>query len=194
MKKELSTKKQFIEALKYVKESRNYIYSAIAIFILSFFLGFIFREHLGFFDEIIKELISTTKDMNAPQLIFFIFQNNLHSAFLGILTGIAFGIFPIFYTILNGLVVGYVVGLASQIEGISTIFQLAPHGIFELPAIFISFGLGIKLGTSLFTKKKARIKEFKRRFYESANAFLMIILPLLIIAAIIEGILIALVG
>ena len=58
-----------------------------------------------------------------------------------------------------------------------------------VPMIELSFGLGIRLGFGVFSKEK-----FKERFYHSFNVFLMIIIPLLIIAAIIEGLLIAFMG
>ena len=43
--------------------------------------------------------------------------------------------------------------LINFIEGILVLWRLLPHGIFELPAIFISLGLGLKLGTSLISAK-----------------------------------------
>jgi len=57
-----------------------------------------------------------------------------------------------------------------------------------LPAIFLSFGLGIKLGTFILQKKK--IESFKDYFLNSLRVFFFVILPLLIVAAIIEGVLI----
>jgi stage II sporulation protein M len=63
--------------------------------------------------------------------------------------------------------------------------NLLPHGIFELPAIFISFGMGLKFGTFLFYKEK--MKKFAEFFSNSLRVFVFVILPLLVIAAIIEG-------
>ena len=65
-------------------------------------------------------------------------------------------------------------------------------GDFELPALFISIGLGLKLGLFLF------IRQPKERFFNylinSLRVFIFIILPLLLLAAIIEGLLIAFFG
>ena len=36
----------------------------------------------------------------------------------------------------------------------SDLFRLLPHGIFELPAIFISLGLGLRFGMFIFQKEK----------------------------------------
>ena len=191
---ELKTKTQFKEAIAYLKESSNYIYITITIFIISAIMGFFYRSELTFLNKIIAEIILKIQGLNSIEMVFFILQNNLQSSFLAVILGIAFGIFPIINSISNGAVIGYVLGLAYDIAGFSEWWRLLPHGIFELPAIFISISLGMKLGFSIFLPKKLRAKEFKRRFYNAMNTFLMIVIPLLIIAAIIEGLLIAALG
>ena len=187
----LKLKTQFREALSYTKESSSYIYSVLWIFIASAIFGLAFKSNLTFLEEILKELIQRTMNLNTQEMIFFILQNNLQSALLSIFFGILLGIFPLFSTISNGIILGYVLGRTLEVSSILSWWRLLPHGIFELPAIFISFGLGIKLGFSLLVKNK--MKTLKTRFYKTFNAFLMIIIPLLIIAAIIEGILIGLI-
>ena len=188
----LDIKTQLKEAFYYLKKSLKYVYFSIFIFIASGIFGFLNADRLSFIDKLLEEIISQTVGLNSLELIFFILQNNLQSSLISLVGGIFFGVFPIINAITNGAVIGYVLSKSYQIAGPSIIWRLVPHGIFELPAIFISLGLGIKLGFSIFSKNKTR--EFKSRFYNSANTFLMIVIPLLIIAAIIEGILIALIG
>ena len=187
----LDTKTQFKEAIVYLKESSLYIYSSILIFIFSAAIGFFQHESFLFIDKILEEIMQKTEGLNMYEMIFFILQNNLQSALYSIILGVFLGIFPLISSLVNGVVIGYVLQKVYVIAGLAEWWRLLPHGIFELPAIFISFGLGIRLGFSIFSKKP-KIREFKRRFYNSANTFLMIIIPLLIIAAIIEGILIGL--
>jgi stage II sporulation protein M len=190
-KKALSLKTQFKEAWFYIKESKHYIFISIILFLFGALIGVIFKESLSpTINEILKDLLDKTSGLDLFEMIFFILQNNLQSAFLSILAGILMGIFPIVSDITNGIILGYVLSKASEVSGFTSWWRILPHGIFELPAIFISFGLGIKLGFSFFINKKFRSEEFKRRFYNSANVFLVVIIPLLIIAAIIEGILI----
>jgi len=45
--------------------------------------------------------------------------------------------------------------LSVGIEGYGILWRLVPHGIFELPAVFISLGLGIKLGTFIFREYRS---------------------------------------
>lgn len=194
IKKRMKKERIFRESLNYIGESRNYIYFALSIFILGAFIGFLFPEVFSsFLNEIIKALIEKTKGLNMAEMVFFIFQNNTMSAFSTIVLGIFIGIFPILSIFVNGILLGYVMSKAIAIEGWLTVLRLAPHGVFELPAIFISVGLGIKLGLVWFSGKE-RGKEFKRRLWKSLKVFLVIVLPLLIVAAIIEGILISLSG
>ncbi|PXY71399.1 hypothetical protein CXX78_00300 [Candidatus Parvarchaeota archaeon] len=176
------------ESVRYILESKNYIILAGLLFVSGSLFGLVFASELGFMDETLKKLIEETKNMNVSQLIFFIFQNNLIVAFLMIILGIFLGIFPIINIFANGAVLGFVFSKIQGVNLIKAIFSLLPHGIFELPAIFISVGLGIKLGMFLFAEK--RKEEFTKRFYGSMKVFFSIILPLLILAAIIEGLLI----
>jgi len=181
-------KKRFLRAIKYIKESRNYIYIIIALFIISGIFGYLNASRLTFLDLIIKQLLESTKDLPGFSLIRFIFLNNIQSAFYGFIFGIIFGIFSMFNALVNGLLIGYVMEKAVSSVGILQTLKLLPHGIFELPAIFISLGLGLKLGTFVLSKKP--LKELRRSFLEGLNTFFLIVLPLLIIAAIIEGLLI----
>lgn len=193
-KETLHLGEQFREAKNYLKELYNYIYLALGIFILSSIFGFVFHSKLTFIDDFLKQLIDRTSGLNTGEMVFFILQNNLQSALFSVFFGIFFGLFPITSNFSNGVVLGYVLQKSYETIGILSWWRILPHGIFELPAIFISFALGMKLGFTLFLNKKVRVKEFKRRFYNSVNTFLMIVIPLLIIAAIIEGILIGVIG
>ena len=105
---------------------------------------------------------------------------------------IVLGVIPLFVTIANGYVIGVVSKMVVAGSNIVELWRLLPHGIFEIPAILISFALGMKLGTFVFAKKPG--EEVINRFRLGLKVFLLIILPLLIIAAIIEGLLIGILG
>ena len=187
----LKIKNQFREAINYIKETKSHIYGIIFLFLFSVLIGFVFSTELdNKFRPLIKEILSNTEDLNVIELVVFILQNNLQSAILSIIIGMLAGIFPIINAIVNGALIGYVLALTAKTVGFSSWWRLLPHGIFELPAIIIALGLGTKFGFSIFAKAKNKKKEFIRRWYNSMNVALLIIVPLLIIAAIIEGILI----
>lgn len=177
------------ESFSYIKESRKFIYFAIALFFVSSVFGVLFSSKLGFFDDLIKEIISKTEGFSVIQLIIYIFRNNLMAALFSLFLGIFIGVFPLINAITNGLLIGYVLALSYKItNSIFVVWRLVPHGIFELPAIFIAIGLGVRLGMFVFSKN--RKKAFMYRLDKSLKVFVSVVIPLLAVAAIIESILI----
>lgn len=141
-----------MNAWKYVFESRKYIFAAAIIFLFSAIFGFLFSNYLSGLDDIIRELVENTADIRGISLVWFILQNNATSAFLALFLGIFLALAPIGNAIVNGAVVGYVLSKVFAATGSYLSFwKLLPHGVFELPAIFISIGLGMKLGFSFFS-------------------------------------------
>ncbi len=192
-KNRLNVKKQFREALLYLRESLFSILLVCILFFASVFVGFVFYEKLSpYILPILAQILEESRDLNTLEMIFFILQNNLFVSFGVAVLGVVFGIVPLLATIGNGIVIGYVLARVYIFSGLASWLQLFPHGIFELPAVLFSLGLGLKLGLSFFQGKGDVKKLLIRRFYQTMNVFLMIIIPLLIIAAVIEGILIAL--
>jgi stage II sporulation protein M len=192
MKRKKSVKKEnfiygnFKQGLDYIKESKRYIWFAFILFLIFAVVGYLFPSL--FEEEILKfieELIAKTEGMSAVELIGFIFMNNLWSSFLPLFLGIVFGIFPIIALVANGYVLGFVANKTIAIEGPLVLWRLLPHGIFEIPAVMISMGLGLKLGSYLFVRNKK--KNFIKWFWNSLRVLFFIIIPLLILAAIIEG-------
>lgn len=194
-KKKFNLKEEYIKSWNYLKESKNFIYVMIGIFVISFILAFFISPSDTFLDYInkfIQNLLEKTSGMSAIELIGFIFLNNLQSSFFGMAFGVVLGIFPVFAAIANGYLLGFVSSLAIIEDGALSLWRILPHGVFELPAIFISLGLGLKLGSFIFEKNK--LETFRNFFWNSLKVFLFIVIPLLIIAGIIEGTLIFILG
>ena len=185
----------YSEAWSHVKDSRNFIFFAIAVFFAFSLVSFFLPVPQQISEQILKfieELIDTTKDMDAKQMIGFIFFNNLQSSFMGMIFGVFLGIFPIAVGIVNGYILGFVASASVSSGGILVLWRILPHGVFELPAVFISLGMGLKLGTFIFQNKKFHF--LKENFWKSLKAFFLIVVPLLIVAAVIEGMLIVFTG
>lgn len=189
--KKFSLKKEYIQSWNYLKDSKKFIWIVIWIFLAFALIGFfipapdIFSKQIF---EFIKEILGKTEGMSQGQLIKFIFLNNIQSSFLGMVFGVFLGIFPVISAIANGYLLGFVANFAIQEDGIFSLWRIFPHGIFELPAVFISFALGLRIGASIFNKK--RFRKFNENFVSCLKVFVLIVIPLLIIAAIIEGTLI----
>lgn len=171
---------------KFLKESKNYLIFIAILFLASLLLGLILPI---FFQEMImnfiKQVVIQTKDLNFLQLFFFILQNNLLTAFSGLILGVVFGIIPVFFTILNGYVLGFVMNKVAYVD-ILSVFKVLPYGIFELSAVIISLALGLRLGMFIFRKRKNK-KVFYSDMENYFRIFLFIVIPLLVVAALIEA-------
>lgn len=192
-KKEGFFKENYSKSWQFIKESKNFIYAIIAIFFGFALISFFFQVPDYLAREIMKtleEIVNRTEGLSQFELIKFIFFNNLQSSFLGLILGVFLGIFPLIFAAFNGYVLGFVADMAVDVGGISVLWRLLPHGIFELPAVFISLGLGFRFG--VFILKNPGLKSIKEYSYEVIRVFICVVIPLLILAAIIEGSLISL--
>ncbi len=180
------------EAFDYVGKNRKYVYNIALIFVIAGLIGFAFPENFSFLDEVIRGIIEKMQGKGTFEIIIAIFMNNSFSALIGLFFGFALGVVPVVNALTNGLVIGYVLQRTYEIVGFSEFWRLLPHGVFELPAIFIALGMGVKLGGFVFVKNGARIKELNKGFRKSLLAYLFVVIPLLVIAAVIEGLLIGL--
>lgn len=200
-KKEFNLKSQYRMAYLYLKESDNYIAMVIGIFAFLFMIGFVYfyiapkdgiEPVLVIIQSWVNSILEKTEGLGFIGLWKFIFLNNSIIASISVFSGFFLSFLPALLLISNSLFLGLVSGLVYSFTGISTFWKLLPHGIFELPAIFISIALGIRFGTFIFYKDPLKI--FIYFFTNSVRVFLLIILPLLIIASFIEAGLIILFG
>lgn len=188
VKKRFGFKNEYLQSWKFIKESKNFLYFILVGFFVSALFGFFVPASEAMQEQIkqfIMELLEQTVGLSAFGLTKFIFLNNLNSSFLGMIGGIILGIFPVFVCIANGYLLGFVGNMAVAQDGFLTLWKLFPHGIFELPAVFISLALGMKIGTFILQKNKwISLKEY---LWNSMRVFIFVVIPLLVVAAFIEG-------
>ena len=189
MKKENFFVKQYSKCWDFFRESRWHIVFALGIFALTFIIGFAYPNFFrGEIFNFIKELMIMLEGKSVLELTSFIFFNNLKASFMAMVLGMGIGIFPLVTGIINGYLLGFVSREAVNRGGLVVLWQLAPHGIFELPAIILSIGIGLKIGGEMFSGDVGG--KLKHNFREGLGFFVFVIFPLLLIAAIIEGLLI----
>lgn len=185
-------RRSYADSFNFIKESRFFIYLSIFLFFAStlfgFFYPFLYREEMKI---VIREIMgSISQDDSAARIILLIFLNNIKVAIISVIFGIFYGVIPFFLLLFNGYIVGFVSSEVINSRGFLPLFLLVPHGIFEIPAIIISTALGMKIGFSIFTKENP-FPEIKKNLIESLKIFVFIIFPLILLAGIIEGLLIA---
>ena len=117
-----------------------------------------------------------------------IMTNNLSVAFSTFALGITAGLGTIYMIVFNGLLIG-VIGTACWLSGMS--LQLwsfvAPHGVLELPAIFISTGAGLKLASGLLFPGVLPRKTSLTLAGREAIQLLLGCVPVLFLAGVIEA-------
>jgi uncharacterized membrane protein SpoIIM required for sporulation len=114
--------------------------------------------------------------------------NNISVCFNTIAGGITAGIFTIYVLILNGLLIGSIGTLVAQNNLAYPFWAFVfPHGSLELPAIFFAGGAGLLIARALlFPGEYRRVDAFKI-YGKKAAKLVYGLVPMLIIAGIIEG-------
>jgi stage II sporulation protein M len=177
---------------------REYLYALrfYLLFVCILFGGAVVLGYMGFLSEVFNESLAWLEQLSEgiadftelyPSWLIFlaffivIFLNNAFTCFLNILTGPLIGIFPLFSAVINGGLLGW---LAHE-EGLFVFLAIVPHGMFELPAYFLSVAIGLKLAREVLKPKVER--QLRIKLVESLRVYLRLIVPLLIIAAFIES-------
>ena len=180
----------------YIFYIRKFILAAFLVFVLAIVLGYFFAQYFSMETEmLLKELIQKIEpiiEMPPFGQFLIIFLNNSFIAFLAILLGLIFGIFPFLVLFSNGFLLGLMLNFTRSVFGWPSFFALIlPHGIFEIPAALLACAAGLKIGKTVLDKilkKKASIKE---ELNYALVFFLKFLFPLLAIAAAIETFLIS---
>src|SRR5436309_2451550 len=134
--------------------------------------------------EMWTQSIVTIKPLAASGIL----TNNLAVSFTTFAMGITAGIGTIWMMVTNGMLIG-VIGAATWRAGMA--LQLwtfvAPHGVLELPAIFIAGGAGLEIARGMLFPGLLPRRESLVLAGGRAARLVLGIVPMLIIAGIIEG-------
>jgi uncharacterized membrane protein SpoIIM required for sporulation len=134
--------------------------------------------------EMWTQSIVTIKPLAASSIM----TNNLSVSFATFALGITAGIGTVWMIVVNGMLIG-VIGAATWQAGMA--LQLwsfvAPHGVLELPAIFIAGGAGLEIARGMLFPGLLPRRESLARTGGRAARLVLGIVPMLVVAGIIEG-------
>jgi uncharacterized membrane protein SpoIIM required for sporulation len=117
-----------------------------------------------------------------------IMTNNIGVALGACATGMLAGIGPVYLMLFNGLMIG-VIGAACFRAGMSVALWsfVTPHGVLELPAIFIAGGAGLLLGRGILFPGVLPRRDALADAGAEAIRLLLGVVPLLVTAGVVEG-------
>jgi uncharacterized membrane protein SpoIIM required for sporulation len=123
-----------------------------------------------------------------PMAASWIMTNNISVCFFAFVSGIVAGLGSIYSMVQNGVMMG-VIGVACWLHGMSLSLWsfVAPHGVLELPAIFISGAAGLRLGQGILFPGLLSRRDSVAKAGAEAIRLVLGIVPVLMIAGTIEG-------
>jgi uncharacterized membrane protein SpoIIM required for sporulation len=123
-----------------------------------------------------------------PQASSAIMTNNLSVSFMAFAAGITGGIGTLYLLFFNGMMIG-VIGTACANYGMSVPLWsfVAPHGVLELPAIFIAGGAGLRLARALLFPGLLSRRDSLAVGGTEAVRLLVGVIPMLVVAGTIEA-------
>jgi stage II sporulation protein M len=175
----------------YVRFIWPYLLFITFVFFGSLVAGYISAASFPSMAEALRESFSSRFEsmmtMRPLFIMFTIFLNNAFVSLLFLVLGLALGVLSVLFIAFNGYLVGVIAYLAAQERGLLFILlALLPHGILELPMVFLAAAIGLRLGHQVFSALIGKPTQIKREFIDGLTFYFRWILPILLVAAIIE--------
>lgn len=181
-----------ISFCRYVWGLKYYILAVILIFAAFYTIGYVAAVSMPQVGNAVvsgfKEEVSPLKGLSPVGLMLGIFANNALKCLLVILLGLAFGIVPALFIVANGLILGIVIGVTMARTSLwYVLVGVVPHGVIELPMVFISAAIGLKLGVDVFRALLGKKEGLYEKLKEGLLIYIVWIFPLLFLAAFVEA-------
>ena len=178
-------KNLWTESRHTIFQARYCILIAAVLYCGAFLISWSYPENFSFLKEVLKELFAKFIDKSAISFITRLFIQNLIASYFTMCFVVLFGSIPATVAVFNGFMLGFVIASAPSVSALKMLSLLIPHGVFEWPAMMIAWGIGIWRGFGYrFSKSHTTYNE---RWLEAHKVFIMVVVPLLFIAAIVEG-------
>jgi stage II sporulation protein M len=181
------------ERSAYLRELRPYVIASIIFFAIGMAIGAAVASRFpGLADQFgdsITGFLKTFRGLPKPQLAAAIFLNNSVKTLAAILLGLAVGIVPALFLVVNGVVLGVVFFLSSYSRGVwLSLLSILPHGIIELTGVFLGTAIGLLLGNVVLKRMLRRSDaEIRPALSRALRFYAIVIVPMLFVAAMIEA-------
>jgi len=175
----------YLGVIKTIRRASVFISIAAVVYALSAYIGYSRPENFTFFKDMANKLVRDFQDVNGIQMFWSILYHNLLATYFTMCFVTLFGVIPLAICCCNGLMLGWVLATASQVTATGLAAMLVPHGIFEWPAMMLSWGIGLWRG--LGYRFTAPSKGYYERWMAANKVFAGFMMPLLVLAALIES-------
>lgn len=178
--------------IEYIKRIKIYILVAVALFLVSAIYGAVITEKSQEGKDMAKDIVKNMPKSNTKlEVMIEVFKSNIYNSLLAVLLGIAFGVIPVYIAIINGIAIGSLIQYMNKMHGGFIFFlMILPHSIIEFPLMFISMGIGLRLGYVMcksMIKDSLSLKDVRLELKQGLYFYVKWIIPLLFVAAFIEG-------
>ncbi|MFP4654784.1 MAG: stage II sporulation protein M [Methanohalobium sp.] len=134
-----------------------------------------------------RSMLEFIKDLPPLAIMLFIFLNNTIKTLIAMLLGVGFGIIPLAFISYNGYIIGIFAYVTYVEKGLMyLVTALLPHGLIELPMVFISTAIGVKLGKEMVNSVTGRKTNIKEKLLQGIRFYFYWIIPLFFVAAAVE--------
>jgi len=170
-----------------------YLRTSLAIFGAGFVIGLIivtrFPPLTDYFQETIATFVKLFAGIPRFKLAGAIFFNNAVKTLLAIVLGIVLGIVPTIFLLANGIALGVAWSVSSATRGPwISLLSLLPHGVLELPAVFLGTSIGLSIGYHGVRRLAGNFEIHSgAEMVQGLRYFFTVIIPLLIAAALVEA-------
>lgn len=170
-----------------------YLRTSLAIFGAGFVIGLIivsrFPPLTDYFQETIATFVKLFAGIPRFKLAGAIFFNNAVKTLLAIVLGIVLGIVPTIFLLANGIALGVAWSVSSATRGPwISLLSLLPHGVLELPAVFLGTSIGLSIGYHGVRRLAGNFEIHSgTEMVQGLRYFFTVIIPLLIAAALVEA-------
>jgi stage II sporulation protein M len=181
------------ERRAYLARLRPYLTASVLLFGSGILIGLMIVSRfpgLGdSFEQTIGAFVKTFSGLPRLKLAAAIFLNNAVKTLLAIFLGTILGIIPGFFLLANGVALGIAWSLSANARGAwFSLLSIVPHGVLELPAVFLGTSIGLMIGVQALKRLAGRANTtIGAELAQGLRYFCTVILPLLLVAALVEA-------
>ena len=181
------------ERRAYTNRLRPYLTASLLLFLAGIAAGLVIVSHypaLGDqFEQTITTFVSAFSGMPRLKLAGAILVNNAVKTLLAIVLGVVLGIVPVILLLGNGIALAVAWSLSSRGRGPwLSLLSILPHGVIELPAVFLGTSIGLMLGAQVLQRLIGRSETaIGAELLQGLRYFSSVLVPLLFLAAMVEA-------